>query len=57
MEKVEQGEKLNRFPLHSIGILNFDINLAGAAVGEIFMILWVGDILKRNFMLLYVIQF
>jgi hypothetical protein len=34
---VEQGEKLSRVILHSIGILNSDINLGRAAFGESFV--------------------
>jgi hypothetical protein len=33
---VEQIEKLSRVLLHSIEILNFDINLERAAFGDIF---------------------
>jgi hypothetical protein len=37
---VEEGEKLSRVILHSIGILNVDINLARAEFGEILMLTW-----------------
>jgi hypothetical protein len=46
---VEQGEKLSRVLLHSIGILNFDINLGRAAFGEISVLTWRGVTLGWNF--------
>jgi hypothetical protein len=45
---VEQGEKLSRVLLRSIGILNSDINLGRAEFNEIFMLIWWGAILGRN---------
>jgi hypothetical protein len=37
---VEEGEKLSRVLLLSIGILYFDINLGRAAFDELFMLTW-----------------
>jgi hypothetical protein len=45
---VEQGEKLSRVLLHSIGILNFDIDLAREAFGGIFMLTW-GSYFREEF--------
>jgi hypothetical protein len=46
--RVDQGEKLSRVLLRSYTILNFDISLGRAALGEILMLIW-GAILGRNF--------
>jgi hypothetical protein len=46
--RVEQGEKLSRVLVRSYTILNFDISLGRAALGEIFMLMW-GATLGRNF--------
>jgi hypothetical protein len=37
---VEQGEKLSRVLLHSIGILSFGINLERETFDEMFMLMW-----------------
>jgi hypothetical protein len=37
---VEQGEKLSRVLLRSYAILNFDIILARAAFGKIWILIW-----------------
>jgi hypothetical protein len=36
---------LRRVLLHSIGVLNFDVNLGKAAFGEILMLTWRGKVL------------
>jgi hypothetical protein len=41
---VEQGEKLSRVLLRSIGILNSDVNFWRTAFGEILMLAW-GELL------------
>jgi hypothetical protein len=38
--RVEQGEKLSRVLLRSYTILNFNISLGRAALGEILMLIW-----------------
>jgi hypothetical protein len=45
---MEQGEKLSRVLLHSIGIFNFYISLGRAAFGEILMVIW-GELLRAEF--------
>jgi hypothetical protein len=45
---VEQEEKLSKVLLRSIGILNFDINLARGAFGEILMLTW-GSYFREEF--------
>jgi hypothetical protein len=48
--KVEQGEKLSRVLLHSIGILDFDINLSRAAFCRISMSAWGRGYFRAEFL-------
>jgi hypothetical protein len=50
---VEQGEKLGRVLLHSIGIFNFDVNIGRAEFGEVLVLKWGrGELLKGGILML-----
>jgi hypothetical protein len=46
-DKMEEGEKLSRVFLHSIGILKLDTELGRAAFGEVLMLTW-GELLFES---------